>query len=651
MKTITTWWRRSAGPLIAAAVMTCTAAVYPAASTAAAPEPTISVHPEDGWHPISRQIFGGNNNYGANGSGMYDPAKGRVYPSFVAQTKQSGFQSMRFPGGTMANTYHFARAIGPQDGRTPNMNGVLNDPEPLDNNFGPDEYGRFLDQTGMTGNLMLNFGTGTPGEAAAFVEYMTAKVGTNPDGGTAWAAIRARNGHPAPYHIEYAEVGNEMYASDQQYWMSGSATTPCPHKVNCLYANGGTTHFTDQPTGGYADWRASASMSDGTADQTFYARYPAVKPGSQTVYVAGTPWNQVPDIESAPAGAQVYQLDNATGAIRFGNGDHGAIPPDDDQITITYDSGPHQGFDAYYAAIKKTNPAIKVCTALFSDEFLQLMGSTRNYDCVVQHEYVHPGQGPSNSMSAPDFHDELLLQSETLDHDLADLQASIRQYAGPRAADISTVITEYGALGSTSPKGTEHYRLSLDLGVFVADLLRHWAERGVPLAEKAKLTDYVWSPAPPSTRSVGFPENAMIAGPAPGAVLTPTAQIMQLLSTMTGPTFVSSDVSNNPVRTTSSGTPLDALTTLASRDADGHLYLTVINRDRDNDVQAKVSTGSFTHASQAVIGRVDGPSYLSYNTPQHRDVVKLTRQSHGVGTGEFDYTFPAHSVTTIELSQ
>lgn len=140
----------------------------------------------------------------------------------------------------------------------------------------------------------------------------------------------------------------------------------------------------------------------------------------------------------------------------------------------------------------------------------------------------------------------------------------------------------------------------------------------------------------------------MIAGPAPGAVLTPTAQIMQLLTTMTGPTVVSSDVSNNPVRATSSGAPLDALTTLASRDQDGHLYLTVINRDRDNGVQAKVSTGSFTHASQAVIGRGDGPSYLSYNTPQHRDVVKLTRQGHGVGTGDFDYTFPAHSVTTIE---
>lgn len=661
MKTTTAWRRRPAGLLIAAAVAISVTAAYPArvataasptkitaAASPAAPEPTINVHPNAGQRPISRQIFGANNNYAANGSGMYDPSKGRVYPSFVKQTKQSGFNAMRFPGGTMANTYHFTRAIGPEADRTPNVNGVLSDPEPLDNNFGPDEYGRFLDQTGMTGDLMLNFGTGTPAEAAAFVEYMTAKVGTNPDGGKAWARVRARNGHPAPYHIAWAEVGNEMAFGGQQYWMSGAATTSCSAKVNCLSANGGTTHFTKQPAVGYADWRSSASLSDASTGQTFYVRYPRVKPGSQIVYVGGTPWRQVPSIDSAPAGGHVYQLNYATGAIRFGDSTHGAIPPDGDQITVTFDSGPHKGFDAFYAAIKKADPGIKVCASLFDDEFLQLMGSTRKYDCVVQHEYK---SGPSSKLSPQDFHDQLMFASKQLGQNLASLQDSIRHAAGARAAHISTVVTEFGELGSPAPVGTEHYHLSLDQGLYVADLLRHWAELGVPLAEKAKLTDYVWSPAPPSTQSVGFPENAMIAGPSPYAVLTPTAQVMRLLSTMTGSTFVNSDVPNNPSRKTSSGTPLYALTTLASRDRAGHLYLTVINRDTTDNVQAKVNTGSFVHTRRAVIGEVDGPSYLSYNTPSDRHVVSLTRKTRTVGRGDFDYTFPAHSVTTIELSQ
>src|SRR5690606_26762999 len=35
--------------------------------------------------------------------------------------------------------------------------------------------------------------------------------GSNPGGGTDWAAVRAKNGHPEPYNIRYWEFGNEPH--------------------------------------------------------------------------------------------------------------------------------------------------------------------------------------------------------------------------------------------------------------------------------------------------------------------------------------------------------------------------------------------------------------------------------------------------------
>ncbi|HNT35180.1 MAG TPA: hypothetical protein PKH07_09305, partial [bacterium] len=51
-------------------------------------------------------------------------------------------------------------------------------------------------------------------DAADLVEYCLAPAGVNINGGTDWAQIRADNGHPAPYQIEYIELGNEAWGYD-----------------------------------------------------------------------------------------------------------------------------------------------------------------------------------------------------------------------------------------------------------------------------------------------------------------------------------------------------------------------------------------------------------------------------------------------------
>jgi len=52
-------------------------------------------------------------------------------------------------------------------------------------------------------------------DAADLVEYLNSPAGVNINGGTDWAQIRADNGHPEPYDVEYIELGNEVWGWDK----------------------------------------------------------------------------------------------------------------------------------------------------------------------------------------------------------------------------------------------------------------------------------------------------------------------------------------------------------------------------------------------------------------------------------------------------
>ena len=128
----------------------------------------------------------------------------------IAALKALKVPNVRWPGGCFADEYHWRKGIGPQRVVTlnPNWGGVT---EP--NTFGTHEYLDFLDQIGSEAYLSLNVGSGTPQEAAEWLEYLT----TNQP--TALGKERAANGHPAPYKIAYLGIGNES-------WDCGGNMTP-----------------------------------------------------------------------------------------------------------------------------------------------------------------------------------------------------------------------------------------------------------------------------------------------------------------------------------------------------------------------------------------------------------------------------------------
>lgn len=617
-----------------------------AAPAGAAERTKVVVDPADVQGAISPLLFGANHRYGYHGFGMFDPAAGAAYPKFVEQSRAAGLKAIRYPGGTIANTYHFKRAIGPVSERTPNVDATLNNPEPQPSDFGPDEYGRYLEQIGAAGDMVVNFATGDAQEAADWVEYMTTPAGENPGGGVAWADVRARNGHPAPYDVPYWELGNEMYLSGQRYWMGGKTDVDCPQaQYVCLYAFGGTTRFTRQRVGGYADWRNSAAVSDASPGQAFFVKYAPMVPGRQTVYVGDAAWREVDDLASVGA-ENAYTLDPRSGRIDFGDGEHGNVPPDGAVVTVSYDSGPHDGFVDFYRAMKAANPQIKLCSSV-QESFLAVMGSRHPYDCVVKHTYV--GDPGGNGGSSDDYHGRLMLNADAQGREIAALQAKVKQYAGDRADDVGVVVTEYGQFRDSGPRGSTLYMQSLDQGLHAANELRNLIDRDVPLADVQALIDFVFAPPPfgdPTATNV----RAMFAGPGPDTVAQGLAHVFSVFTHMTGDTHVASGVIANPTRTLADGSELPALETVASTGADGALYLIAINQDPTDDVRATVLPQDYRHTGRAEVWTVDGPSYLSYNTPEDPDVVSLAKSQRTVAAGPFEHTFPAHSVTAIRLT-
>jgi alpha-N-arabinofuranosidase len=121
----------------------------------------------------------------------------------VAALKALHVPNVRWPGGCFADEYHWRKGIGAPRivSLNPSWGGVI---EP--NTFGTHEYMDFLDQIGAEAYLSVNVGSGTPQEAAEWLEYLTTAQPTT------LGKERAANGHAAPYKIGYLGIGNESWA-------------------------------------------------------------------------------------------------------------------------------------------------------------------------------------------------------------------------------------------------------------------------------------------------------------------------------------------------------------------------------------------------------------------------------------------------------
>ena len=127
---------------------------------------------------------------------------------------------MRFPGGCYVegqespdNAFHWEKTIGPIEERSGHLNRNWN--YRTSDGLGFHEFLQLSEDLGAKPLYVVNVGLWHGGltpveELQPWIdECLNALEYANGDVTTKYGALRARNGHPAPFNIEYLEIGNE----------------------------------------------------------------------------------------------------------------------------------------------------------------------------------------------------------------------------------------------------------------------------------------------------------------------------------------------------------------------------------------------------------------------------------------------------------
>lgn len=138
---------------------------------------------------IPRGLFGTNLEWFRNANGIWDSATHQIQPRLLPAIQAIGISMIRFPGGALADYYHWRDGVGPVEQR-PVREHIL-DGQSSPNSFGPDELQALSRQLGVEPLISVNVLTGTAEEAAAWVAYC--------------------NRPGAPQRVRFWEIGNEPY--------------------------------------------------------------------------------------------------------------------------------------------------------------------------------------------------------------------------------------------------------------------------------------------------------------------------------------------------------------------------------------------------------------------------------------------------------
>ncbi|UCE59445.1 MAG: hypothetical protein JSU63_18625 [Phycisphaerales bacterium] len=150
---------------------------------------------------IPRTLFGTNVEWINDGNSIWDSKRGRIDPEVVRLARELKVSRIRFG----SDSYHWRDGVGPQDARPTTPHWGTGGDARSRHSFGTDEALSFAEQIGASLHILANVGTGTPQEAADWVRYVNAQDG------------------PEQQHVEFWEIGNELYMKDD---LSGGSMAP-----------------------------------------------------------------------------------------------------------------------------------------------------------------------------------------------------------------------------------------------------------------------------------------------------------------------------------------------------------------------------------------------------------------------------------------
>lgn len=587
---------------------------------------------------VSPLLGGSNHRFPRNGYGIWDPDTRTPDPTAVAHAREAGISLLRYPGGSQANLFDWKQAIGEPDERGCQVAGKWGRP-PLRADYGVDEHMLTAGLIGADTHITVPFATESPRDAAAWVEYMNARVGQDPDGdGVDMARLRVQNqrrlGQPTTaYDVDEWTIGNEPYLKHERFWMSESSDRALQQ-----YISGGRESYADQLVGSRCRRTPDASSGSGRVGQRFEVLYPPVLADSQRITVAGERWREVGDLQSAEPGSHVYTFDDDSGHIHFGGGVDssgaalgGAAPARNAPVRATY-TGVHRGYVHFARAMHKVDPSINVCSEWGQVNFVRAMqDQNRAYDCVASHPYTFMGQVWKTPREGHDTNMLGLIKSAAK---LSRMLSSVRMATSGRS---HVVVTEYGALATVAQPNVPLWEASMTDALYQMSSLSTIMNSAVAFAEGGALT------------SRGL--RAWISG-RPDFVISAAGRALQATRTMIsgGGRVVGFSTDSPRQQVAGGGGSYATLGTSVTRDATGALNLLLINRDPDDAMKVDVRNPYFTGSARAKTWRVTSRSISSANTAENPNAVQLTQGIQQLpSVRRFSIGLPAHSILRLRL--
>ena len=625
-------------------------------------------------------IFGINHRYAFNGYGTFDSKEMKMKDEFTKLYEQAGFGSIRYPGGTISNLFNWKTTLGDKKDRKKQIHGFYNNEGQggIEPNFGIKEIADFADQVGSEIVYVYSLGRGNAQDAADLVEFLNAKVGTNPNGGIDWAEVRAKNGHKEPYNVRYFEIGNEM----QQAWGGSDGTASQGYWTTYVngdagaekaYTEGGQAKFVQKYAVDEENWNKKASQSDGKPNLVRYLRYANQNPGKLVdgkivedpeykavndgvkVYV-GTDgnldeWTVVSNFENSKATDKHCVVDYSTGRITFGDGKKGMIPPAGKNIYATY-TVDREGFIDVSKAIKqttekineieKTNYKSNVYTSFESHGFINRMnelGANEWYDGMTIHPYSGSVSGGTNAEA---FYDDAMKKAESVG-----IQ-KVREYVERLPKGKVPVISEYGIF-----RNTESQVRSQTHALYIAKVIMEYVKLGSPYIQKHCLSDWYSSGAD----SLGPTQQAVIQVVAQDGAdkktgegnfaffSTPSAHVFQMLNAGFGEnvveaTFEKDSTMSNGVKT---------LYSLASVDEKGNMYVALANVDREKDQNVMLDVKGVDVSGRDIeIQRLESDKITDENTLEAPDKVSVQTEKTKMPEGQI-IKLKKHSFAIVKI--
>lgn len=186
----------------------------PAAETAGAYQAQITVRVQEQGRVIPAGLFGTNLQWENEGDGLLRGRKDSTIPAMLIEDIRAlRPDSIRFPGGLLANTYRWKSGIGKREARAKGLNFGG---QPVASAFGTDELIPLLAATGAAPLITVNVGAGAS-EAADWVEYWNGAPGSR------WGKERQKNVGVKPPRAVYWEIGNELYTPGHPGHLSAEA--------------------------------------------------------------------------------------------------------------------------------------------------------------------------------------------------------------------------------------------------------------------------------------------------------------------------------------------------------------------------------------------------------------------------------------------